>query len=260
MAAAAEQAGSWQIATACDISLGTYFRHASGHYVDIDPGAISETLGILNADSRGYLLFVATHDEHAEFESEKVTGTSCCAKGSNDVEVHVAVGGGKHGMADYIEYLQSTDREDSHEVIMPPPGMLLQRSEENIHKTSTHELQHTVDFVDPKIQRIEAWANAWMEFKNGTMQVTFSNALAFLGGLAAEKISGSIVPTIVTGVGGFTGGLAGAIIVGSKARKKFQQRTSPTEKRAYATADRLSDFPSVITFQEADFKLDKMRT
>ena len=69
---------NWNVATVCDISIGTLFRNnpdLQDKYLDIDPVAISQVLDVFNPDKKGALIFTATHDMTLNPNTESMNHT-----------------------------------------------------------------------------------------------------------------------------------------------------------------------------------------
>jgi hypothetical protein len=255
----------WEIATACDISLGRLFEEDSGlHgcYIDIDAGAIANSLRQLDPESEGgEVIFMAAHDYNKELAMRDANGITqggmlARKKPAAPVQVMVGIGGSVNTMflrEDTVKAGKSSSTDNELDNLVARKGTAASTSQAHkrikpsqvIHETTVHELQHVVDFVNKSVVRKERFFTTKLEAQESAIVTAealgiFATSEVLMHQLTecnnlTNTVIGSalMVAYMLKTKGGFA---ARQFIAKSSSKLTF---SSPMEKRAYNTAKTL---------------------
>jgi hypothetical protein len=259
MATDAEQAGSWEIATACDIELGKQFRDDgmyAGKVLGINVAGLEETINQLTPEGHTLtenqpLLFQATDAMSPQLNGDDTDlslGVLKMNRETGDMNLLVSVNGFSHRSVFRHTFL----KKDPVPVPVKP---------EAIHKAEIHELRHAVDYTDTEVSEIfeqeEELTRGNKLYILGSLamrKVTFIAAGASGGLWTGEALGLSTAKEIIIAAGGAVfasrlsrRGREKAIRAAFEGVKMHKYRKSTAEKRARAAAKHASDYPQIIS-------------
>ncbi len=262
--------GQWEIATACDVSLGQMFKDnpilPSTSVIEMDEQAVAESLHRLDPSASGSILIKAMHYDSLKQQEEGRLGSARFSRKKGKGVVEIGIAGGVFGYSDsnalasvvsaYIgEVLYGTPRSTHNQ---EPFSEIYDKTSDKmdsigrwradeVQNTAIHELTHVVDELSPARRKQSALYSAKLALKDAVGTASIYMTALMSGNYVIHSIGVDSNPL-------YFGNSALSLILGIKTYKKvIKQRSenkrylnNPDEIHARQVAANADEYPTII--------------